>query len=156
MRKPSSQRLLQLAGDCIDDAIAFGPQDLQDLREALVELIAARRDQRNGEADAGGVPASIAPIAVIDLADPMTNLAPDKVQALQKSASLELPLLAWLAIHGNVCLGLRHPMNRGPSRAVTLEALKGIGSVLVDHGVLLREQLEAAERLEREQQASTL
>lgn len=42
VRTPNNERLFELASLVVDDRYAFGPQDQQDLREALIELLAHR------------------------------------------------------------------------------------------------------------------
>jgi hypothetical protein len=60
-------------------------------------------------------------------------------------------LLTWMIVHGNLCLALRHPQNRGPSRNVAVMLTKALGKALVEWGALTSEQLEEAEKLEAEE-----
>jgi hypothetical protein len=63
-------------------------------------------------------------------------------------------LLMWVTVHGNLCLALRHPQNRGPSREWVVEFTKALGKALVEWGALTPEQLEEAERIEAEEGSS--
>jgi hypothetical protein len=51
---------------------------------------------------------------------------------------------------GNLCLALRHPANRGPSRQLIEEFVRELGQNLVDNGVLTATELAEAQRVERE------
>lgn len=75
------------------------------------------------------------------------DINPDKAAEV---APLETNLLTWMAVHGNLCLALRHPQNRGPSRSVILEFLTDLSNLIVERGLLTREQMDAAFALERE------
>jgi len=59
--------------------------------------------------------------------------------------------LTWLAVHGNICLALRHPQNIGASRPLVEKFVKELGKKLVEWRVVTQEELEAAEKLEREE-----
>lgn len=63
-------------------------------------------------------------------------------------------LLTWITVHGNLCLALRHPQNRGPSRKLAVEFTKALGKALVEWGALTPEQLKEAEKLEAEEGSS--
>jgi hypothetical protein len=40
-----------------------------------------------------------------------------KAEWLAKTeGTVKASLLTWITVHGNLCLALRHPQNRGPSR----------------------------------------
>ena len=56
--------------------------------------------------------------------------------------------LVWLGVHGNLCLALRHPQNRGASRSIMIDFVKRLGRLLVIYGVVSEEELKRAERLE--------
>jgi hypothetical protein len=60
-------------------------------------------------------------------------------------------LLTWVTVHGNLCLALRHPQNRGSSREWAVKFTKALGKALVEWGALTPEQLEEAEKLEAEE-----
>lgn len=53
-----------------------------------------------------------------------------------------------MAMHGALCLALRHPQFRGPSRELVVSTVKQLGKYLVDNGILTANQLAAAESLE--------
>ncbi len=60
--------------------------------------------------------------------------------------------LTWLAVHGNVCLALRHPANCSPNvRPRMIKFVRMIGDRLVESGLLTREQMDAAMRYELQQ-----
>lgn len=64
----------------------------------------------------------------------------------------EFPVIAsgitWMAIHGNLCLALRHPSNTGPSRLLVKEFLNQLGQHLVGVGVLTPAELAEVQRTE--------
>lgn len=64
---------------------------------------------------------------------------------------IETTLFVWLAVHGNLCLGLRHPSNLGPSRRYIEQFVKQLGARLVQEGFLTAEELQHAEHLERQE-----
>jgi len=68
-----------------------------------------------------------------------------------KTGTVTANLHTWITIHGNVCLALRHPQNRGPSRALAIEFVKGLGRALVSWGALTEEELKECEKLEIEE-----
>jgi len=53
----------------------------------------------------------------------------------------ELNLLTIMAIHGNLCLALRHPANRGPSTQLVAAVVRQLGEVLVARGALTAAEL---------------
>lgn len=57
----------------------------------------------------------------------------------------------WMAVHGNLCLALRHPENTGPSRALIVGMIHRIGKILVEGGALTEEELNFATRVEQEE-----
>lgn len=63
---------------------------------------------------------------------------------------METNLLTWVAVHGNLCLALRHPKNFGASRPYVVNFVKVLGRNLVRWGAITEEQLKKAERIERE------
>lgn len=65
--------------------------------------------------------------------------------------SIDANLMTWMAIHGNLSLALRHPGNRGPSRAYVVRFVKDLGKWLVEQGVLTQEELECHYALESEE-----
>lgn len=70
---------------------------------------------------------------------------------MKTTRNVKAPLLVWLAVHGNLCLSLRHPQNRGPSRKLILDFVKNIGRFLVEAGAVTEAELRAAENLEIEE-----
>jgi hypothetical protein len=69
-------------------------------------------------------------------------------KALER-ATLDLSLLEWMAIHGNLCLALRHPNNTVGSRALVAKAVAQIGKLIVARGLLTQAEMDAATQLER-------
>jgi len=72
-------------------------------------------------------------------------------QFWKSQAQVNAPMLTWLAVHGNLCLALRHSENRGPSRPHVEQFVKQLGRWLVVLGAITQRELEAAEKLEREE-----
>lgn len=70
---------------------------------------------------------------------------------LRQRVTVELPLIAWLAIHGNLCLALRHPQNRGPSRLTCIDALERLAELIIEHGLMTREEMAEAHRVEQQE-----
>jgi hypothetical protein len=56
--------------------------------------------------------------------------------------------LTAMAVHGALCLALRHPDFKGKSRQLVVEFTKSLGEWLVHAGALTPEQLRSAEELE--------
>lgn len=61
-----------------------------------------------------------------------------------------------LAMHGALCLALRHPQFIGPSRQLVVNITKQLGKYLVDEGLLTPEQLQEAQQLEAEEGSEDL
>jgi len=77
---------------------------------------------------------------------------PGRAEELARTTmTVTAPQLTWLAVHGNLCLALRHPDNRGASRPWVLAFVKALGQHLVDAGVLTDAELRVAEKLEAEE-----
>lgn len=55
--------------------------------------------------------------------------------------SITLPAYFWLSVHGNVCLGLRHPENKGTSRNMAITFLTRIENVLLRESLLSPEDI---------------
>lgn len=70
-------------------------------------------------------------------------------------AKIDLPVHAelwvWMAVHGNLCLALRHPSNRGPSTRAVETFVRALGARLVEEGLLTEDELRDAEKLERQE-----
>lgn len=62
---------------------------------------------------------------------------------------IETSGLTWMAVHGVICLGLRHPQFVGPSRMLVLNFVRELGRQLVEHDVLTGEELSLVERTEQ-------
>lgn len=68
-------------------------------------------------------------------------------------ASIEAELLTWMAVHGNICLALRHPDNNSTLvRPRMVQLINTIGVLLVDSGFMrprrswtMRPRYEAAQ-----------
>ncbi len=85
--------------------------------------------------------------------DDARRLADLKGDLLQRETTIPLRI-SWLSLmgmHGALCLALRHPQFKGPSRALVATATKKIGKYLVDNGILTSEQLAEAQQLEAEE-----
>jgi len=80
----------------------------------------------------------------------MTTLPPgfEERPALRAEWPVIAPGLIWMAVHGNLCLALRHPSNTGPSRQIVIRFVRALGHRLVTHGVLTAEELRVAQRVE--------
>lgn len=72
-------------------------------------------------------------------------------EMLKSRKTVEADLLTWMAIHGNLSLALRHPQNKGPSRAYVARFVKRLGQWLVEQGVVTQEELECHYALESEE-----
>lgn len=70
-------------------------------------------------------------------------------QHLRDRVSVEASLLEWMTVHGNVCLGLRHPQNEGGSREIAENFALRIAALLQERGVLNREEAQEASSFER-------
>jgi hypothetical protein len=69
---------------------------------------------------------------------------------LEPIGALELTPALALALHGNLCLALRHPENHGHSRALVEQLVEDLEALLEGAGVLNAEQLLAIHRVEAE------
>jgi hypothetical protein len=69
-------------------------------------------------------------------------------KALER-ATLDASLLEWMAVHGNLCLALRHPNNSGGSRALVAKVVDQISKLLVERGLLTQAEIDAATAVER-------
>jgi len=59
--------------------------------------------------------------------------------------------MTWMAVHGNLCLALRHPANRGESREQMIAVIHQLGENLVACGLLTQAEMDDAMRYEFEQ-----
>ncbi len=85
--------------------------------------------------------------------DPLQIAAAGK-KALEM-AEFRASLLTWTAVHGNLQLALRHPMNLGASRPYVERFVNELGHFLVARGMLTADVLAEAERREREFKPNT-
>ncbi len=58
---------------------------------------------------------------------------PNLVHA-EQLAAFEANLISWAAVHGCLCLGLRHPDYTGPSRVLVEQVVSGIEMLLIQGG----------------------
>lgn len=55
------------------------------------------------------------------------------------------------AVHGNIALSLRHPMNNGPSSFLMIDLEKHIETLLLDNGVFTKDEIEFIHKREKEE-----
>lgn len=63
----------------------------------------------------------------------------------KKRVTIETDVITLLAMYGNLCLALRHPENKGESRALIMHLVREIGEELVLLGAITQEQLREAQ-----------
>jgi hypothetical protein len=80
--------------------------------------------------------------------DPLLS-AEARAKALERHP-FTADLITWCAVHGNLQLALRHPLNQGASRPRVEQFVKDLGLWLVARGLLTPEILAEAQRRERE------
>lgn len=69
-----------------------------------------------------------------------------------EEATIEAELLTWMAVHGNICLALRHPENRSQFvRPRMIRLVKEIGAMLVERGFMTQAELDGAMKYEMQQ-----
>jgi hypothetical protein len=64
---------------------------------------------------------------------------------------LELPALQLMAVHGAICLGLRHPNLKAPSRAIILEFVAATESAMVHCGLISQKHVALIHKVEQEE-----
>lgn len=69
----------------------------------------------------------------------------------RQHVTLELNVLTVMAIHGNLCLALRHPANRGPSTRLVAAVVHQLGELLVARGALTAAELAEVYAVETEE-----
>lgn len=69
-------------------------------------------------------------------------------EEFEKHISIQLPAISWLAVHGNLCLALRHPENIGPSRTLAKSAILTIEAALLALDIMDQEDIEKVHRTE--------
>ena len=75
---------------------------------------------------------------------------PDMTKA-EDLAAVEADLLTWMAIHGNLCLALRHPGNQGPSAQLVSDFAHALLAMLIDRGLLSPAEADQVSRVEVEE-----
>lgn len=74
------------------------------------------------------------------------------LDAARTVVPLEINLLSLMAIHGLLCLALRHPkITEGTVRSIGLKFIEDAGRMLVRGGLLTEEELEEVHRVEEEE-----
>lgn len=71
-------------------------------------------------------------------------------EELSRIVVVEMNVLEWMAIHGNVCLGLRHPKNTGPSRMCAEKFLSVIEDALLMTGVFNTKMIQEIHKVEND------
>lgn len=74
----------------------------------------------------------------------------------ERDIPLRSNYITMMAVHGSLCLALRHPQHRGRSRQFVVAFTKSLGEWLVHCGVLTPEQLVQALQLEAEEGSADL
>lgn len=64
---------------------------------------------------------------------------------------MKISALHLMAIHGNLCLALRHPGNNGPSRKLIIEFVNSIENKLKDIGMFTDEDIKLMHQVEEEE-----
>lgn len=72
--------------------------------------------------------------------------------ALRAQVPVTAAGIVWMAVHGNLCLALRHPSNTGPSRLLVQDFVGQLGQHLVAVGILTPSELAEVQRVEAEAQ----
>lgn len=65
-----------------------------------------------------------------------------------KTVTIDANLLQSMAVHGALCMALRHPHFKGHSRQLVVDFTKSLGEFLVQAEALTPEQLRKAMKLE--------
>ncbi len=74
---------------------------------------------------------------------------PDMTKA-EVPAAIETDLIVWAAVHGSLCLALRHPQLPETSRKIVEAFVTGVEAQLVAGGLFTREEMEHAHNVEQE------
>ena len=70
------------------------------------------------------------------------------VSKAHERATVEASL--WqVAVHGNLCLALRHPGNQGETRALVVSIVHQLAKLLVERGILTQEEMDYATKVEQ-------
>lgn len=59
----------------------------------------------------------------------------------KQDVELHVDLASLLALYGNLCLALRHPLNQGSTRELMVTFTRNIGELLVQAGVISESEL---------------
>lgn len=62
-------------------------------------------------------------------------------ELIRAGLAVDLPLVVWLAVHGNLLLALRHPENVGSSRSMVEDVVAMLEGTFLDSGFLTEEQV---------------
>jgi len=65
---------------------------------------------------------------------------------------VEMNLGRWLAIHGYLCLALRHPQTTGPSRQIALDLVGDLEAAFLSLGLLDQEDINLIHKVEQDAQ----
>lgn len=58
----------------------------------------------------------------------------------------------WLAIHGYLCLALRHPQATGPTRQIALDLVQDLEAAFLAQGLLDQEDVDLIHKVEQDAQ----
>ena len=72
-------------------------------------------------------------------------------RAWEEIIELRMSALHVLAVHGNVCLGLRHPTNTGLNRKLALEFIGYVENKLKSAGLINDQDIEKIHNVEQEE-----
>lgn len=70
------------------------------------------------------------------------ELTDRRASALRQLLTVQAEGHVWLAVHGYLCLALRHPGTEGPSAALITEFVVRLGEAAVQGGILTPEELQ--------------
>jgi hypothetical protein len=73
------------------------------------------------------------------------------VSRLDMRVTFEMDALELLAIHGCLCLGLRHPHFQGPTRSLILQFVKDAEIKLLEIGLIRPEHIRIIHQVEAEE-----
>lgn len=80
----------------------------------------------------------------------------DDEEKLGGIIDLHISALHLLAVHGNVCLGLRHPENKGPNRQLGIEFLNYAEAKLKAAGIINDNDITLIHKTEQEENPHNL
>lgn len=73
----------------------------------------------------------------------------DATKAMNR-VDVNASLLDWLAVHGFLCLALRHPGPTDSTREIISRIVDRLATLVVDGGLLTREEMQEAHNVEQE------